>query len=82
MSLEASFADFRALGKCSQDSAIGKLSHDSVLPPVVKHILTASSSTVGQQWKAENALDARVCDSIFFQKSCFSTAVLGVEICL
>lgn len=34
MSLEAPFADFPALAKYSQDSAIGKLSHDSALPPV------------------------------------------------
>lgn len=41
MSLETQFADFCALAKCSQDSAIAKLSHDLALPPVVKHTLTA-----------------------------------------
>jgi len=37
MSLEAPFADFCASAKCSQDSAVSKLSRDSALPPVVKH---------------------------------------------
>lgn len=37
MSLEAPFADFHALAECRQGSAIGKLPHDSAVPPVVKH---------------------------------------------
>lgn len=37
MALEAPFADFHALAKCSRGSAVAKLSRDSALPPVVKH---------------------------------------------
>lgn len=68
MSLQAPFADFCALAKCSQDSVIAKLPWNSALPPVVKH-LTGSKLNCWITEKKRNlsgALDAGGCDSINF----------------
>lgn len=68
MSLEAPFADFCALAKCSQDSVTAKLSCNSALPPLVKH-LTVSKLNCWLTEKKRNfsdSLDAGGCDDINF----------------
>lgn len=68
MSLEASFADFCALAKCSQDSVIAKLSCNSALPPVVKHLTVSKLNCwiTEKNRSLSGALDAGGCDNINF----------------